>query len=729
MPQTEQLVVERRTDAVCSTMAEIREIAEVPAMQKEDLDRISAALLNLAARKELFPKAHFPTKKKGKGFIYRLYEDADSGLSLYASAGVPGKYQPPHNHTTWAAIAAIHGDEHNVFYERKDNGSAKGIGALRKVGEYTVRPGTAASLLENDFHTIEVISSEPSLHLHVYGRSLENLPDRIFFETPESTTYKTFPANPNIRTPVVSPGELRSMLLAKTEIAVLDVREQGKFAADHLLIATPLPLSKLELDIDSLVPRKSTIIVLCDGGDGIADAAASRLMRYGYRDISILYGGIPAWKEAGLGTYAGMHVPSKAFGEYVEVNCHPPAIKPEDLARLQKDGGDVVVLDCRPEDEYVKMSLPGAINCPGVELLPRALNANIPENQLIVVNCAGRTRGIIGAQTLIDAGLKNKIAVLNDGIMGWLLAGFDVVQGQCNSSNLFTPGARSNAASACELIGRRFGVRYVDDEHLAEMCAWQDKRTTYMFDVRSPKEYVAGHRPGTRSAPGGQLIQATETYIAARNARVVLVDDDGIRATITAAWLQRMGWLEVFVLGPAAVKEPYELGVEPKKIYGIGRRWHAWIDAQELSLISGREGVQIFDLASTIDFTRGHIPGANFSLRAKLNDELKILSGDTTVILTSPDGGMASLAAGDVPRGIHCEIRVLLGGTNSWIDKGLQTETGASPSIAAINDVYQKPYERRDGQTDAIRAYLAWETGLLEQIESADDMKILNFIL
>src|SRR5208337_3024624 len=75
-----------------------------------------------------------------------------------------------------------------------------------------------------------------------------------------------------------------------------------------------------------------------------------------------------------------------------------------------------------------------------------------------------------------------------------------------------------------------------------------DRRTLYALDVRDPAEYEAGHLPGAISAPGGQLVQATDQYVGAFGARIVLIDDLEVRAAMTGSWLRQMGYADVFVL-------------------------------------------------------------------------------------------------------------------------------------------------------------------------------------
>src|SRR5579864_409607 len=317
-------LMEERRAAVEATIARVREIESEKGVTAGALDALKPVLIALASRTELFPAEHFPVAPGGHGRVYRLAEDPDRRFALYASAGVPGKAQPPHNHTTWAVIAGVFGDEHNVFYERIDNRDAPGVGRIRKTGELTVRRGNACAFLPDDFHTIEVTGGKPSLHLHLYGMSLENLPERIYFPAADGGAYTVFGAPPNIACPLLPAAELKAMLSDGEELALLDIREEGIFAEGHLFAAASLPLSRLELKLDALVPRRDTRIVLCDDGDGLANRAARRLMRFGCRNLAALAGGVKGWSEAGYELFSGIYVPSKAFGEVVEHEAKTP---------------------------------------------------------------------------------------------------------------------------------------------------------------------------------------------------------------------------------------------------------------------------------------------------------------------------------------------------------------------------------------------------------------------
>src|SRR4051812_23784175 len=137
----------QRAAAVSDLIRRVRAIESAEGVTRASLEKIKAELIGLATRSELFPPAHFANRPGGAGTIYHLAEDRDGRFALYGSAGVPGKAQPPHNHTTWASIAGVYGDEHNVFYECPDRDLRPGEGSLKRTHELTIRRGTACALL------------------------------------------------------------------------------------------------------------------------------------------------------------------------------------------------------------------------------------------------------------------------------------------------------------------------------------------------------------------------------------------------------------------------------------------------------------------------------------------------------------------------------------------------------------------------------------------------------
>ncbi len=719
-------LLDRRAEAVAATIARMRAIERAKGVTPAALAEMKEALIALASRSELFPQAHFPVKD-GTGAIYRLAEDGDQRFALYASAGVSGKAQPPHNHTTWAVIAGVTGDEHNVFYERTDDRNTPGIGTIRRTGELTVRRGNAVAFLPDDFHTIEVTSEGPSLHLHMYGMSLENLPDRIHFSSDTGGAYKVFPASPHIATALVPASELKAMLNDGDELALIDVREEGAFGRNHLFFACCVPLSRLELRIDALVPRRGTRIVLCDGDDGLAQRAASRLMKLGYTNLAVLAGGIEAWKDAGFELFSGINVPSKAFGEFVEHHDETPRLTAEEIKAKIDAGADMVILDSRPLGEFEAMNIPGGVDCPGAELAWRVHDMAPDPKTLVVVNCAGRTRSIIGAQSLINAGIPNKVVALKDGTMGWHLAGLTLERGQTRHAPPPSAAGQAKAREAAARIAKRFGVRRIDRAALDRLVAEQDRRSLYLLDVRIPDEFAAGHLPGARSAPGGQLVQATDTYVATRNARIVLVDDDCVRATMTASWLIQMGWNEVAVLESGFPGAFSETGPEIVRVLGgDGARCES-ITPQELSMTLARGEAAIVDFDTSLNYRKGHIPGASFAIRARLGDIKDRLPRAAMLVATSPDGVLAALAAADLEKLATVPVKSLAGGTAAWRAAGLPLAEGDEKMLDEPVDVFHRPYDRSGSVEQAMRDYLSWEVDLVRQIERDGDARFRRF--
>jgi rhodanese-related sulfurtransferase len=508
----------------------------------------------------------------------------------------------------------------------------------------------------------------------------------------------------------VSAEKLRAMLVDGGELALIDLREERIFSENHLLFARCVPLSRLELKMARLVPRRTTRIVLIDDADGLAERATAVLAQAGYTDVSMLDGGNAAWEAAGYELFSGVNVPSKAFGELVEHENGTPSISADELNALMQSGADMVVLDSRPFDEFSRVSIPSGVNVPGAELVLRVHDMAPKPDTLVVVNCAGRTRSIIGAQSLINAGVPNKVVALRNGTMGWSLAGLAPDSGQSRRAPAVSHGALAWAKSAAEAVAAKLDIRSIDEAALAALRA-DANRTTYLFDVRDPGEYAAGHVAGAISAPGGQLVQATDQYAGTLQARIVCVDDKAVRAVMTASWLRQMGWREVYVLVAAGE----ERGFPAADVLGEPAR-DAAIDAAALNEMLARGEATVVDLAPSRDFLSGHIPGAWFVIRARLERFVQQEPLRRYVVLTSEDGVLASLAVNDVRACTPLAVHYLDGGNAAWRAAGYPL-TADEPRMAdEAVDAWLKPYERADGVRQAMADYLAWETDLLPRI-------------
>jgi rhodanese-related sulfurtransferase len=513
--------------------------------------------------------------------------------------------------------------------------------------------------------------------------------------------------------PRIAPSELKRLLGDGSELALLDLREELIFSRCHLLLARSLPLSRIELSIGRLVPRRATRIVLCDDADGLAERAAVVLWRAGYTDLSVLAGGVAAWSGAGFEVFAGVNVPSKAFGEFVEHRRNTPSIAADELDRLMHDGTDLVVVDSRPFDEYSRISIPTAINVPGAELVLRIRDIAPSPQTLIVVNCAGRTRSIIGAQSLIDAGVPNRVVALRNGTMGWNLAGLACDSGKERRAPGPSADGLSWARSAAEVVMRHHGVVRIEPQTLDQFRAESLHRSLYLLDVRDPDEYAAGHVPGAVSAPGGQLVQATDQYVGTLGARIVLVDDKLVRAAMTAAWLRRMGWEDVFVLVEAGDEtgwpEAIVVGAEAKPELAIG--------AGQLSAWLAGDDTTVLDLSLSRNFRAAHIPGAWWAIRSRLVRSFDRIAPSGAIVLTSEDGRLAALAAPEAAALSGHPVHYLAGGNAAWRAAGCALTSGDARMADEPVDVWLKPYEQLADIPKAMADYLAWETDLLPRIE------------
>jgi rhodanese-related sulfurtransferase len=514
----------------------------------------------------------------------------------------------------------------------------------------------------------------------------------------------------------LTPEALRNLIASRREVAVLDIREEGVSARRRLFYSSVTPVGRLGFVVKRLVPRRDTPVVLVDTHGESSRRAAAFLDEAGYTDVSVLDGGIDGWARAGYEVFSGTNVPSKAFGEIIETRLHTPNIDALTLKARQDAGDDLVVLDSRPFGEYHTMNIPGGVECAGAELVYRALAAAPSPDTLIVVNCAGRTRSILGAQSLINAGIPNPVAALTGGSMAWLLSGLELEHGQTRTAPRPAAATLDAARKLAEAVADRANVQIIDANGLAALEADASTHTLYRFDVRHPLEYEAGHPANWRSAPGGQLVQATDEYIGTLHARVVLRDDDGVRARMTASWLVQLGYLDVYVLDDAAslrlAAQSPEAGPEPRPLAGIARHTR-WIEPDEVSA----GGFQVVDIDRSLAFREAHVRGARFIAASALDDHLEQLGAVGPIVLTSDDGALAGFVAGRL-QGRVPAIAALLGGTRRWRALGLPVETGDTGNLTGDDDAWYSPYHAAPDQVAAqMNAYLAWELQLVDQVK------------
>ena len=499
----------------------------------------------------------------------------------------------------------------------------------------------------------------------------------------------------------ITPSQLQQWLFDGQEIAVFDVREHGQYGEAHLFHGVNLPYSRLELEVRRLAPNPQVRLVIYDQDGGeVAARTAARLHALGYSRVQVLEGGAQGWQAAGLQLFAGVHVPSKAFGELVEEASHTPHVTAQQLAEWQARGEPLVVLDGRPFEEYRKMTIPGSICCPNGELGYRVHDLVPDQSTPIVVNCAGRTRSIIGAQTLINLGLKNPIYALENGTQGWYLEDFQLEHGSTRRYAEQVSGDLTRQRLAARQLAERAGVVDVSAD---QVRGWADdaQRSLFLCDVRTAQEFAVGSLPGSQHTPGGQLIQSTDLYIGVRQARIVLVDSDGVRAPIVASWLRQLGH-EAYVLSGGI-----HSGLALPVLQPVAYEPLPLISVQALAL--ALNDVNLIDLRPSMVYRKGHIAGSQWSIRSLLKTDHRPL------VLVADDPAVAAFAAEGL------SARLLDGGFAAWAAAGLPVNEGPQtlPDAQCIDFLFFT-HDRHSGNKDAARQYLAWEIGLLAQMSDAE---------
>lgn len=511
--------------------------------------------------------------------------------------------------------------------------------------------------------------------------------------------------------------EVRAALRAGREIALVDVREEDPFAQAHPLWAVQLSAGRLELDAPWRLPRRDVTVVVMDDGEGLAQPAAGRLRALGWTDVQLLDGGLAGWVAGGGEVFRDVNVPSKAFGELVEHDAGTPSLPAAEVKALLDRGEKLVVLDARRFDEYRTMSIPQGVSVPGAELLLRARDLAPDPDTLVIVNCAGRTRSLIGTQTLVNGGLPNRVAALRNGTIGWLLAGQTLDHGQERHFGPASDASRAAARTSAQDLARRTGARRITP---AELAAWEadTTRTLYRWDVRTPQEYEAGHRPGFGSAPGGQLVQETDVFCAVRGARVVLADgadaDRGVRAPVTAHWLAQMGW-DVAWLDDERADALGETG--PWQPPALPAPAVPTLSPDALAPLLSNPGNVLIDVASARAHEQRHVPHAWWALRSQLGEALAALPVRAQrFVVTCGSGALARWAAADLQRLSDRPVHVLDGGNAAWFAQGRSWHEGFEQTLSPRIDRYRRPYEGTGAPREAMQAYLDWEFGLVEQL-------------
>ena len=517
----------------------------------------------------------------------------------------------------------------------------------------------------------------------------------------------------------ITTHDLNELMEGKSPFALIDVRESGEYNATHIPGAALIPRRRIECIIEESVPFKGTQVVICDDDGRRAQLAASTLEQLGYTNVSFLEGGTNRWASNDLPTEWGVNVPSKDFGEMQEVVHHVPEITADDLHKRIENGEKLVILDTRTPEEYHNFCIPGGRSMPGGELALRItdIKKQLDPDTTVVINCAGRTRSIMGTRVLQRMGVQ--AVGLKNGTSGWLLAGYELEYG---GDRLELPDVSGESRAAAEEYAAKLasedGVRYLDIPALQQVLAKQDQESVYLVDVRTDNEYKAGHIPGFRHFPGGQAVQRSDDVAVVKNATYVFCCDGKARATVTASLYRQLGHENVFAVDGGALAwqaagQTFETGSPSSSLAGLSAAEASVkkVSAQDLS--ASQPDLVLFTDTSE-DFSHGHTPGAKWITRSWL--EVEVLdaapSKGASITVTCRDGRGSTLAAATLQRMGYTNITVLDGGMAAWRKAGLTVEEGLTGIVRPPSDINYLGVSRSYGE---MMNYLRWETALGEK--------------
>ena len=661
-----------------------------------------------------------PNPERYQQFL--LYADPDDRFSVVSFVWGPGQATPIHDHTVWGMIGMLRGSELCQHFAKTAQGQWQPSGEQSRLDPGDVE---AVSPTIGDVHRVwNALSDQASISIHVYGANIGKVSRHVFHEDGTVKDFISGYSNAKVEAPPEFPlaayARIRETLLQRQEIAILDVREEDPFAQCHPLFAANLPLGRIEADAWTRIPRLDTLIVVYGtsfNGDDLALPAARTLKRMGYTNVHLLTGGLQGWQDAGGEVFRDVNVPSKSFGELVESKRHTPSLSAQEVKALIDSKADVVVMDVRRFDEYQTMSIPSGISVPGAELVLRARALAPSATTRIIVNCAGRTRSIIGTQSLINSGIPNPVSALRNGTIGWTLAGQELVKGAKEHFPEVDDATRAKAAASAFAVAMRAGVKRVRMDELNTWLA-DNTRTTYFFDVRTPEEFASGHVAGARSAPGGQLVQETDHQAAVRGARLVLCDTDGTRANMSASWLAQMGW-EVYVVAGLTAEDFKHTDVPPLRLPEPQGKVPAVDVAKVKAWLADRNShTVVLDFSTSAQYIQGHIHSAWWVLRTQLKDSLVAAHKGHRYVLTCQNGSVSRFAVAEVQAAVKAGIEVvwLEGGNAAWLAAGGKLQTGDHQMAVERVDRYRRPYEGTNNPVEAMQGYLDWEFGLVEQL-------------
>ena len=526
--------------------------------------------------------------------------------------------------------------------------------------------------------------------------------------------------------------QLAELFNDTSPFALIDVREPGEFNSSHIPGSSLIPRRRLEFDLHDAVPHAGTLIVLCDDDGRRVSQAVATVEAMGFSNVAWLDGGINRWVSLDYPTEWGVNVPSKDFGEKVEVVHHVPEIDAIELRSRMDRGDKMVILDTRTPEEYRRFCIPGGRSVPGGELALRItdITADLDPDTTVVVNCAGRTRSIIGTRVLQRMGLDREVVGLKNGTSGWVLAGYELESGADRDLlPRVSEAGRAAAEAYADRCAAEDGVRFLDVAGLDALADRSVTESIYFIDVRTSEEYDLGRIPGFRWFPGGQCVQRSDDVAVVKNAPIVFCCDGRARAALTASWYRQLGHEEVYAvdggtqawvadhrplesgMSIAALNDGSIAGETESELLVEARRAVPAVSARALD--QDPPDVIIF-VDTSQEFARAHVPGSRWVPRGWLEWQIAdhVRSNEASIVVTCVDGRQSLLAAATLRQMGYANVRALAGGLSSWQAARLPVEEGLSGVTRTPSDIV---FSGPDRTYADMQNYLRWETALGEK--------------
>ena len=516
---------------------------------------------------------------------------------------------------------------------------------------------------------------------------------------------------------IIDAKTVKNWISDDKEIAFIDVRETAQHTEGHPFFSISIPYSVFEIKIEQLLPNKKVRVVLFDNNNGISDFAFGRAQSLGYKNIFILKDGVNGWLNAKFKLFDGINVPSKSFGELVEQKFHTPKITATELSQKQKEKKDLVILDGRPFEEYNKMSIPGSICVPNAEMPYKVSTLVKTPKTEIIVNCAGRTRSIIGAQTLINFGVQNKVYALENGTQGWFLSNLNLDNNKTNYLEI-EPNKNEIEKLRNKIINllEENHIEIIDFLKVQDLIN-DDTRSTYIFNVKANFN-SRNSIYGIRNVAGGQLVQATDNHVGVLKSRIIFFDEgDLVRAGTTALWLKKMNF------------ECYVFKGKEKKLRNLNFNHHIKFKSKSVNLITFQDlkmlgNKSLFDIRKSTDFCKSRLKSSIWLNRANIEHYISKLTKN--IVIISDNIPMASLIVKDLKEfNPKIQVKVYLWNEKEVYEFPKYLEKNKIEIDKKFIDFNFHTYMRHEGNREHAKQYLKWETDLLKNM----DRQEINFFL